>query len=445
MQLDNGAAMLFFVMFFMAASFPLVLLMSNTIYADLIAYRTLNESKLSYQIAEAAIEDSAYRRLTGTPVDVTETLSIFGGSATTDTVVNSGGGLVTIESEGSYNSTIRRSEIVLNISSGASFNFGVQSGNGGFSMNNTAKVYGNVFSNGSVIGGGSSEVLGDVTSAGPSGVVDGVTASSVRANSIGPSRSTLIKEDAFCQTIDLGNTTVWGSTDNCPSWPDEATTTLPFPDSKVNAWKATITAAILSGEGKLIASTDPECAGGTYVIDSDYTFASSTKIECNLTIDKNGTTLTIQDHIWVEGNLLFKSGPTIESNPVVATSSVLMIADNESNRITSSMIEVQNGTDFSAPSSPKSYIMLVSMNDSAENGGTETAINMGQSSNGDVIIYAGHGKVSLTNQISLKEVTGYLIDMGNNSEIIYESGLIDLNFVGGPGGGFEISSWSEVE
>ena len=169
------------------------------------------------------------------------------------------------------------------------------------------------------------------------------------------------------------------------------------------------------------------------------------KIDCDVFVDKNSTVWTVTDTVWIEGNLEFKSGPTIESDPAQATRTVLMIVDNESDRTNSSQITIANGTNFSAPSSPKAYIMLVSMNEDAENGGSNVAIDMGQSSNGDVIVYAGHGEISLANSITLKEVTAYLINMGNNSTIEYESGLINLNFTSGPGGGFEIGDWNEVE
>lgn len=449
----QGAALLFFVMFFMAASIPLVFLMSKSIYADLASYRVLTNSKMSFMIAESAAEDIAYRRLEGNSVDVSETVSLFGGSATVDTVVDSANGTVDVESEATYNSAVRKSLVALKISSGASFNFGVQSGNGGFDIGQSAKVIGNVFSNGPITGSGGtgpnqSIIQGDVTSAGPSGVIDGIHAtSSARANSIGPSISTYIEGDAFCQTIDLGNTTVSGNTSGtCPGSSDPATTSLPFPDEKVNAFKATITKAIADGVGTLIPSSS--CSGGVYSITTDTTFSQPTKIECDFELKKQGasTVLTLLDNLWVTGDIYFKSGPKVLSSPAVSTSSVLIIADNESDRINSSRIFVENGTEFSAPTSPKSYVMLVSMNDSAETGtGSEVAISMGQSSEGDVIVYSGHGEVNLGNSIELKEVTGYLISMGQSAVVEYESGLIDLNFVGGPGGGFELDSWSEIE
>jgi hypothetical protein len=60
-------------------------------------------------------------------------------------------------------------------------------------------------------------------------------------------------------------------------------------------------------------------------------------------------------------------------------------------------------------------------------------------------VYAAHGEVQLANNISLKEVTAYRIRLKNSAEVIYETGLASLLFNSGPGGGYSISSWAEIE
>lgn len=437
---QRGAALLLFVIFFLFGSVALTSLISKGIYGDLLAHRTLADSKVSYFTAESSLEDVAYRYMTsGYEVDMTEYLTRSGASATTTTVLDAGNSLLFIDSVANDNDAVRKVSLILRIAGGASFNFGVQSGNGGFQMTNSSKVIGNVFSNGNIIGGNPSLVEGDVIAAGPDGTVDGVHASgSIRADNI---LNSTIDIESFYVTSFVNN-----SYTNPPTQVTdvEATSSLPFPDSKVDDHKASVTAAIAAGEGRHIESTDPECSTGTFTIDTSTT-TGILKVDCDMVVDKGSTVWTVTDSVWIEGNLEFKSGPTVEATPTISTTSVLIIVDDESDRVNSSQITVGQGTEFLAPSSPKSYIMLLSMNEDAELGGSNTAITMGQSSNGDVIIYAGHGEISLVNQITLKEVTGYLIDMGNNTTIEYESGLINLNFTSGPGGGFEIDGWEEVE
>lgn len=448
---NRGAAFLLFILFFLFASGTLTFLISKSIYGDLIAYKLLTNSKAGYFVAEASVEDVAYRYIAGGfEVDETEALTIDDATAETITAIDYDAGVFVLESMGDRADAVRKVSVELLIGAGASFNFGLQAGNGGFSMVNSSVVIGNVFSNGNIEGQGTSEIQGDVIAAGYGNTADGIHATgSVRADNI---INSTIDENSYYNTDFLNNSynpgTVFG-----PGITPEATSSLPFPDDRVADHKASVTAAIADGVGTHILATDPECTSGTYTINTDTTFSVPTKIDCNVVLQKqgSGTTLTLLDTLWVEGNLTFQSGPTVEAAPAMATSSILVIVDNESDRINSSQIVVGQGTDFLAPTSPKSYIMLLSMNDDAENGGyadpddANDAITMGQSSNGDVIVYAGHGKITLTNQITLKEVTGFLISMGNNTTIEYESGLINLNFTSGPGGGFEVDAWSEIE
>ena len=59
-----------------------------------------------------------------------------------------------------------------------------------------------------------------------------------------------------------------------------------------------------------------------------------------------------------------------------------------------------------------------------------------------------HGQsdvTSLTPALAAKEATAYGITMDNNATITYESGLADMTFSSGPGGGYDISAWKEIE
>ena len=60
-------------------------------------------------------------------------------------------------------------------------------------------------------------------------------------------------------------------------------------------------------------------------------------------------------------------------------------------------------------------------------------------------MYAAHGEIRIKQSLTLKEVTAYKIRLQNSAEVIYESGLASLLFTSGPGGGFEVSSWGEIE
>ena len=87
----------------------------------------------------------------------------------------------------------------------------------------------------------------------------------------------------------------------------------------------------------------------------------------------------------------------------------------------------------------------MSKNTSAKNSGPVTAINVAQSAAGKVLVYAADGKINLANSVNLKEVTGYQITLGNNTNVTYETGLASLIFTGGPGGAYIITKWNEHE
>ncbi len=61
-----------------------------------------------------------------------------------------------------------------------------------------------------------------------------------------------------------------------------------------------------------------------------------------------------------------------------------------------------------------------------------------------MVTYASHGQVSLSQSVSLKEVTAYKIVLTQSANVIYDSGLPSTLFQGGPSGGYELLSWEEA-
>lgn len=433
---QSGAALLIFVILFMFISVALSFVIGRGVLGALYEYSLLSRSKQAYYAAEALVEDVAYRNIEALNVGSVEANTLFGVAVVATTTIDSVNGLWTISSVGDDNNAVRHSEAILAEGTGASFNFGLQSGNGGILLTNSAQVVGNVFSNGDIIGdktGSGAYIRGDVISAGPTGYIEEVHATgSVWAHEI----HDIVADGDAHYTLESAASVVFG-TRYTPSL-DQATATMPIPDSTIAEWQNDITAS-----GTIITSTSTQCLSGTYTIDTDTTLGN-VRIDCNVIVSKNSTELTLDGPIWIVGNLNLDQGPTIRADSSLGSKAVQIIVDNPLNRATSSKISVNQSTDFFGTGVPKSYVMLLSMNEDAENGGSGKAIDLNQSANGDVLVYASHGRVSLGNNISLKEVTAYQIDIGNGAEVIYESGLVNLLFTSGPGGGFTISDWGEI-
>lgn len=456
-QNTAGAAMMLFVVFFMVASVSLMYSISRSVYADLQQFRLAYDSKQSYLTADAGIEDAAYRYVADLSIGNIEVVNLAGSFATTTSVFDSATDMLVLTSSAEDNGAYRSTQMELSLGFGASFNFGVQTGNGGFELTNGSSVTGNVFSNGSVrkTGGGSATIYGDVISAGPSGLIeDVVTTGSAWAHVI---RDSTIGGDAYAYTIDDGSVAggaeyfnkINGAVINgSPEisgmvLEDQEPTELPISDEQIDLMKQDIV-----DNGTVISAASAECSSGTYAVNTNTTLGM-VKIECNFEVTKkgSGTTLTLTGPVWVTGNVTFRTGPDVVAHSSVGNRTVPFIADNEANRITSSRISVENGTTFTGTGAEKSYILLISQNEDAETGGAANvdAITMGQSSSGDLLAYASHGRITLANSIELNEVTAYRIRLGNNADVIYESGLVNLLFTSGPGGGFTIGSWSEIE
>lgn len=422
--------MLFFVLFFVVASTALTTLLSRSITSDLFVVNSLNSSKQAYFTSESALEDVVSRVMNGDSVGATTTLSSISGIATTTVIYDSTNDIYTIKSTAKVGRSSRVDIVELTAGAGTSFNYGLQTGNGGFELTNSASITGNAFSNGPVEGQGSSLIKGDVISAGPAGIISKITATgSVWANTLDDS---VVTGDAHYNVVGVPSTV--NGTRYTPFTvinPEP----LPIPDSKIDEWETGI-----QDTGTIIPVTS--CTSGKYTIDSNVTIGN-VKIECDFEIKKTGpsTVVTLTGPVWVTGNITMSSGPTLKIDPALGKRSVQIIADKTTNRLTSSKFIIGNSTNFIGSGNPSSFIMLVSQNNSKEMGGSDEAIDISQSSNGDLILYSNHGLIDINNQIYLKSVSGYQIDIGNNSDITYDTGLSSVLFTGGPGGGYVISDW----
>ena len=419
----GGQAILTAVVFFMFMSMVVVSGAYTVSYKESKSSRDFGTSKKSFLMAESGLEDLSYRLINGKNYDTAEVLSLDGFFATTTIADISGAKELT--ATGTASKMIRSSKIKLENSEGTSFFYGMQTGQGGIVMSNTSEVIGNVFSSGPIMGYNSNIVRGDVISAGPSGLVDGIHAtSSVYARTI---RNSDIDKDAYYQII--FNTTVDGT--QYPGSPDQATSSLPISDAQIDDWKA-----------------EAE-AGGTHSSPCPYTISGTVsigpkKIDCDLYITGSAV-VTLNGNVWVSGNVNFSNTADVKVNPSLGDKGAAIIADKEANRSSSSRIFISNSVEFFGSGSGKSYVLLVSRNNNAESGGSASAIEISNSANGKVLLYAPHGLMYLSNSISVKEASAYKIQLSNSAKIIYETGLANLLFTSGPSGGYSIESWRETE
>ena len=424
---ERGFTTLVVTLFFIAGGMALFVGVTASVLQNTQFVHALENSKNSHALAEGLTEDVVYRIKNGIAVSNTEVLTEGNTTATSTLVSVIDGREVTTEASNS--NLYRRLRVGLIEGQGVAFNFGMQAGTGGVIMENSSSVLGNVYANGTIIGDNNNMVFGDVISATSLGLVEEVHATgTVHAHEI---RDSVIEKDAYYDTTITG-TSVFGT--QFPGSPDQPAAVFPIDDQMIADWEADALAA-----GTLT------CSDGTkHVIDDDDSIGPI-MVPCDLEI-KNNPTITVGGVIWVQGDITIENSVVVNLNPTLGNSSVPIIADNPSDRLTSSRVQLKNSSEFNGvPGSDTSHVLIVSQNESAENGGGEIAIEVENSAEGDLLVYAAHGEILLKNNVDLHEVTAYRIHLQNSAQVVYQSGLANQLFTTGPSGGFSINSWDEVD
>ncbi len=213
----------------------------------------------------------------------------------------------------------------------------------------------------------------------------------------------------YCQT-GSGNNKTCNTTR-----PDPVQIAMPISEQNILDWKEE---ALTGGEHF-----------GNLTIDGTNISLGPKKINGNL-IFTNGAIATITGTIWVTGSITVSNNAIVRLHPSYGSSDGAIIADGN--------ISISNNASFSGSGASGSYIMVLTTSSTSE------AINLGNNA-GAVLLYAANGTINVSNNAGAKALTGYYIHLSNNAKIIYDSGLINSNFIGGPSGSWNFSSWKEIE
>jgi hypothetical protein len=426
---EGGQTLLIIVLLFAVTSTTAVFGMVSPLVRQAEMVRSIEHSKKSYFTAEAASEDAYYRFKNNVPVAFPHTLLLDGARADV-TLSVIGAGEQEIFSRGDSLGIIRNTVKEIGVTNGFSFNFAVQVGNGGAHLQNGSSVIGNIYSSGEIRGYNTSPnsynfINGSAVSTGGSGRIDQVrTAASAYANRI---TNSTIGTDAYYQTI--SNTTVGGV--SYPNSRDQNPIAFPIPDSLIDQWKSQ------AEQGGVINSPCP------YTINESATIGT-TKINCDVIISGNKTELTLTGPIWIKGDLTIQNSVVVKVADAIGNRSIPLVVDDPDAALTKGVITLKNSTSFfGATNHPDSYVLLVSQNRSAENGGANSAILVENGATGNLLVYASHGEIKLQNNVGLREVTAYKLTLQNNAQVVYSIGLAQPLFPTGPGGTWKIKRWRE--
>ncbi len=221
---------------------------------------------------------------------------------------------------------------------------------------------------------------------------------------------------------------------------DPVVVALPVSDSNIADWQAD---ALLGGTFSDAAHCSPtvDVTLNASVLDCDFNPAA-------------GIEITINGVIWVKGNINIGNGTGIRLSSSYGANSGIILADKPGSEDTSGKIKILNnvgicGSEGIVPASNPpscnspsvgSYILLFSTHEHD----TTFAIEVDNNASG-AIFYAHKGIAKINNNANLKEVTAYKLDLAQNATVTYESGLANASFSSGPGGGWEIKNWNEIQ
>ncbi|OHA77701.1 MAG: hypothetical protein A2564_03455 [Candidatus Wildermuthbacteria bacterium RIFOXYD1_FULL_50_12] len=387
------------------------------------------QSARAYAAAESGLEDGLLRLHNSLTLPGAYPYSLEVGSAQAQITISPlFFGSRTVTSSGNSLGRVRIAEAVYEIkATDAEFFFGAHVGEGGLELGNQSDVLGNVFSNGDVSLGnnaGIGTIFGGISGSVEIAKVGGRLYCTAGCGGASPPFVNGNATVDICEEVLIVNDLNANTSNGCgaidtPLGAPPASIPLPFDDpALIQGWK------------------DTAAAGGT--ITGDYTVPAFTtvslgrkKITGNLLVD-NGATLVVTGTLWVVGNIDVKNDADVHLDAGYGSTSGIIVADGK--------ILLDNNSVSSGSGQAGSYLMYLSTSTDA---GSE-AIALKNNAQAD-ILYTNNSTILIDNNARLREVAGDGIRLGNNARLVYEIGLQNVTFVNGTGGGWEVTSWKEIE
>jgi Tfp pilus assembly protein PilX len=420
----KGFAVFFITILVLMAMFGIVMNTALVAYFQSQIIRNVVRSSQVYYAAEGGVEDGLLRmRLRPTSSESTYNFNVGSSSVGIDISAVIGGSR-TVTATGNISGIIRKVEVLWSLNSQeVSFYYGTQVGEGGMVMGNNARVKGNVFSNGSVISPSDKGYIDNsVIVAGSGNKIDGLI---VGGNAMVHScaDSSITGDLTYVSGGSVVNCTAGASIKTRPNEIDPAP--MPISSSQIQEWKSHAAAGGILNNDYILNDQSGEI--GPIQIGTSL----SPK---GITID-NGSLLKIRGTIYVTGDVVFNNNSIIEleSADYSSLSGIIIVEGT---------VTVDNGAILRGSGEEGSYLLIISNNDSLDP--IHPAIFVGNNAEG-AIFYTTSGVIFLKNNMAAREVTGYKIQINNNAEVEYDSGLENANFASGPGGSWKLKSWKEIE
>lgn len=166
---------------FFALSTAIIFAVTSPVVSSYQTTRSFSKSKQAFLLANSASNEALYKLNTNKTLASAETVTLAQGTSLITVADTGSGKTISISSDAS--SYKRNYQLTVAEGTGVSFNYGLQTGQGGFDMSGGAGINGNVYSNGDVVGTGGPYITGSAVSA---NVSDPVVITSNNGGTIDP-------------------------------------------------------------------------------------------------------------------------------------------------------------------------------------------------------------------------------------------------------------------
>lgn len=279
----------------------------------------------------------------------------------------------------------RKIKVFLNAGSGTqglAFNYAVQVGDFGLTMNNNSMINGSVYSNGDITGSNNSKITGDAFAYG----------------SISSPFPEIIKSKN-------PNTGV----------------KMPLPQVDFETWK-------------YLANINDNAHQGDLTISGTQNLGPR-KIIGNLTIGIDST-LNLKGPLHVTGNLTFRNNSVLRLDNSFGDDGTVVVVSGK-------IIMEQNASVIKQ--GENSFILLASEYSHASDPAITITNNADAGSNtAGGVYYALGGIIRISNNARPASLVGKGLHLNNDAVIHYDSGLASTIFSSGPGGGWRVAGWQLV-
>lgn len=408
-------------------AFAFAVVLVDTVLTGRQAGKTLQETLLAAQIAEAgvhkaifclnSIDNSKCGGVAGSNYPGETNVSFGGGSFTTTLV--SAGPVKTVTSVGTARSgrvrTLTTELTSIPPEDSPSFSYALQTGTGGAHLENNSTITGTIYSNGDIdCQTTQADILGDAYTSKADGFVSACNVGyHAHADRI---LNSVLGGDAYYRTHpdDIAGTTVGGVSYAGSTRPAVA----PMPELDLNFWR-----------------TESENGG---IIYGDYAPADNTtlgpvKIVGNL-IMNNNIDVTLTGPIWVVGNITTGNNSSFTLDSAFGAYSTTILADNPADN-TQGKILITNNTGINGSGDSRSHILFASTCNKTSD--VDPALSVANNAAG-AVFYAINGTLRLESNAGAKSLAGYRLFLDQNAVVTYVESDFTGSFSSSPGGTWRI-------